>query len=122
MLFSFLFLGLVRGSVTPGYLAAIEERFQPKPDIFHTLKEPMKSPFVLIPLVGLLLTLAIPSLMLHRASKWLQLVSLRVSLLLAIFGAVFVFTAFFVSWRLPETTVALFPVLIGGYLSLRDLQ
>ncbi len=114
-----LLLELVSAS---GYLAEIEERYKMKPEILHSFREPPRSPFVLIPLLGLVLTLVVPLFMLGKASKSLQLLSLRVSLLLALCGAFFVFTAFFVSWRLPETTLALLPVFLGGYLSLRDLQ
>ena len=122
--FILLFLDVVSGSsLSAGYIQEVQNRFSIQDEIFYTFPpEPSwKSNALFRPLIGTVFTLVLPSLTLLKAAKYIELKSIRVSLLLALSAAFFVYSAFFLVWRLPETVLLLLPVLAAGYYSISDL-
>lgn len=116
------FLQLV-SSLSTGYIQEVTQRFSIKDQVFYQFPpEPSwKSKALFRPLLGTILTLVLPSLALVKAATYIELKSIRLSLLISLSVAFFVYSGFFLLWGLPETVLVLLPVLAAGYYSIRDL-
>ena len=112
---------LVGASITPAYLQEVRDRFTPKEEVYWTFKEHAKQPYMLLPLLGFCLTFVFPIAALSRSLPLIDFRKSSPTLLVALVSAFSVYFAFCVWWRLPETVLALLPVLGLGYLGLRDL-